>query len=610
MNINLASIGMGMKSAKIYTAAFFVFVLLVCRLSCAGNIPGDGYTAADEARLEAVRLFADNVLEKGRDRWSGKNTPLLADGINVLTGEPVTWRFRGTDYIIHNLASQQNLFRVLEGLTALTGQSRYRAAAEEAVGYHFTHLLPGCGKLRWGGHQFIDLATLAPVGHFDADCHEFKVNFPHYRLMWSVDATATARFLRALWRGHIMEWRTLALNRHARYGSGPPPEADTWEGEFADPEPFFESTGLSFLNCGADLVYGAGMLYALGGEAGALTWALRLAGMYRKARHPETGMGAYQFTRPRRRRDPPADGPLTGSLTVSSYGDRMENKFAGSGSDEPGDEFYNPVKGRLAADGLPVAREGWAWSASGGFPWYALALVHLSETIGADAAVLVGDAADHLEAHLRHAYDPEKNHFRPMWADGTDVSGLRIPRTGYGPGRRGDPYEPAPATPAHLLACLRAFRLSGRTFLWESSRAIARGLGLGDIGARPGHQPTLEMPGAAGGDALLILALIEMDRAGAHPAYLDLARRLADRVVARQFHDGFFLSGADYLNARFDAVEPLALLALDATLRGAPEKVPAYIGGRGYIHGRFDGHGRTYDSRVIWNRRRPPAGEQ
>ncbi len=54
----------------------------------------------------------------------------------------------------------------------------------------------------------------------------------------------------------------------------------------------------------------------------------------------------------------------------------------------------------------------------------------------------------------------------------------------------------------------------------------------------------------------------------------------------------------------FDAVEPLAILAVEAAITGRLAEFPPYIAGRGYIHGRFDGHGRTYDHRVIWNQTR------
>jgi hypothetical protein len=81
---------------------------------------------SESQRLNAVKIFAENVFASGSDRWSGQATPLLADGINILTGEPVEWIYEGEHYIIHNLASQQNLFRTLTGLSNITGDEQYR----------------------------------------------------------------------------------------------------------------------------------------------------------------------------------------------------------------------------------------------------------------------------------------------------------------------------------------------------------------------------------------------------------------------------------------------------------------------------------------------------
>lgn len=578
-----------------------LLAIMAARASAA--TPSTERLPEDDKRLRTVITFADNVLEKGRDRWSGQRTPLLVDGIDPVSGEPVVWRYEGDELIIHNLASQQNLFRALRGLTNLTGKARYEQMARDAIRYHFDHLRASCGKLRWGGHQFIDLRGLEPVGHFDANCHELKWNLPFYELMWAVDPEATAQCLRAVWRGHILDWETAALNRHASYGDGAPPAPAVWQRDFADPEPFFDSNGLSFLNCGADLVFAGGILYELGGERPALTWAKRLANMYTKARHPETGMGAYQFTKPRRRRKPPAEGPLTGGLTNSGYGDRIENKFGHSGSSQPEDEFYNPIKGKVAADGMLVAREAWVWSISGGFPRYTLMQLFLAESIGDDADVFAQDAADHLEAHARYAYDAESNHFRPMWADGTDVTGLTIPRTGYGRGNRGDSYRANAATPAHLAAYLRAARLTERDLLWQTARDMARGLGLGEIGAEPGGEMAL-CPETPEPTPTLIFALLELYQMSPRPELLDATRRLADRMIEARFHHGFFLTSAEHRYANFNTDAPLALLALEAAVQGKPERVPAYIGGRGFIHGRFDGHGRTTDHQAIWAVRR------
>jgi pectate lyase len=292
----------------------------------------------ESERLTAVRTFADNVLAKGIDRWSGKQTPLLADGIYVDTGLPLEYVYNGEPgvlgkggpparWIIHNLASQQNLFRVLSGLTNLTGADQYEAAARQAWQYHFASLASPCGLLRWGGHQLIDLRTLQPIGHSwrtNAHYHELKDVFPYYELMWKVDREATAKFIRAFWNAHVLDWRKLEFNRHGAYGKK---MGQLWKSEFDQPPPFFEGDGLTFLNTGSDLIYAGAMLCLLNQEDGARQWARLLAEQYVRARHPATGLGAYQFSKPTRRTNPPETGPLTGLLTYSSYGDRAENQF-------------------------------------------------------------------------------------------------------------------------------------------------------------------------------------------------------------------------------------------------------------------------------------------
>lgn len=535
----------------------------------------------DDARLMIVRDYADRVLEVGRDRWSGEDTPLFTDGVHVDTLGPVEWRHGGERYVISNLASQQNLFRVLVGLSKLLDEPVYCDAAEAAIAYHFDHLADSSGLLRWGGHQFIDLKTLDPVGDFDADCHEFKHHYPFYELMYAVDPAATTIFLRALWQAHVFDWRRLDLSRHGRYG-GDPPDAAVWDQPFADPDPFFEGEGLSFVNAGGDLIYAAGHLRALADERSAWVWGRRMAHMYRKARHPETQLGAYQFSKPERRQQPPNEGPLEGRLTWSSYGDRAENQF--------GEQFGE------------VAREGWVlWGgrvrtiyATTGFMQLGLA-----ESMGDDGESLATWTADGLEALAEYAYMPEANAFRPMWADGTDLTGKRFARSGYY-GEKGTAWEPLDADMRFLMAYARAYRLTSRPALWTTARAIAHGLGLGDIGERPGVGVALDVD-HPGDDPVEIFALLELHRAVPDVRYLLRARLVADRLIEKRYHRGFFLPDERHVHARFDAIEPLALLALEAALRGEPGRVPAHVGGEGYIHGRFDGHGRTYDHRVIWN---------
>jgi|ETNmetMinimDraft_25_1059894.scaffolds.fasta_scaffold00248_8 pectate lyase len=533
-------------------------------------------TVADEARLQAVRTFADNVLTKGQDHFSGQNTPLFIDGIHLDSADPVQWIFQDQRFTISNLASQQNLFRTLDLLTRFCGVHKYRQAAEEAFRYHFDHLASDCGLLRWGGHQFVDLITLQPVGRFDADRHEFKFSFPYYELMWKVNPEATKKFIRAFWNAHVLNWGNLDMNRHGAYDQ---PMGKLWASTYQNPEPFFEGQGLTFINCGTDLIYAGAMLHQLGGEEGALEWSQRLAHQYVRARHPETGLGVYQYSKPRRQQQPPA--VMTESRhTNSSYGDRAGNQFS--------QEFGE------------VAREGYAiFSGESIYGTNALVQLHLAEYLGTKGANFLEWTIDGLKAYMKYGYMPQTNQFRPMWADGTDLTGFIFPRFGYY-GPAGKTLSPSPASLSIWLSYARAFRLTSDPEIWQMVRSIAKGYDLGDIGEKPMNEPSLNLDSTEA-NPLAIFAVLEIYRAIPHPLYLDLARQLADNIIQQRFHQGFFLPSEKRIHASFNEVDPLAILAVEAALQNQLAELPPYLASRGYIHGRYDGYGRTTDNHAIYS---------
>ena len=82
-------------------------------------------------------------------------------------------------------------------------------------------------------------------------------------------------------------------------------------------------------------------------------------------------------------------------------------------------------------------------------------------------------------------------------------------------------------------------------------------------------------------EIVCLFALLEITRALDNPAFLELAEVIGDNILKRSFHNGFFLPGSNHINANFNAIEPLALLSLEAALMGKPELVPVYSGGRG-----------------------------
>ncbi len=121
--------------------------------------------------VDSVAEYANNVLKLCHDKYGDKETPLLTDGIYLETGEPAKWE----EYVLSNLACQQNFLRTLDGLSALTGEPKYQEFAREWIGYALNELQDSAsGMLYWGGHANYDLVGNKPlIGN-----HELKCVYP------------------------------------------------------------------------------------------------------------------------------------------------------------------------------------------------------------------------------------------------------------------------------------------------------------------------------------------------------------------------------------------------------------------------------------------------
>ena len=529
---------------------------------CAAAMLGAGATGAEETQvlltdkiIDHVRSHADTVMETARDRHGESPTPLLADAIDLRQMVPSTLTHKDATYIICNLANQQNFLRVLVGLTALTGDHRYRNDAEAIVAYGFDHLRSDCGLLHWGGHRAFDLKSRRYVTR---DTHELKHNFPFYELMWRVNPDATAKFIRAFWNAHILDWEILDMNRHGGYGKA---MGALWDSSFTGAPPFFEGRGLTFINTGDDLIYAALMLYTFSGDVGALTWGLRLAQQYVNARHPNTGLGVYQYSQAMRRADPPEDENAP-DFTYSTYGDRTQRQF--------GPEF-----GEVALEGYYLPNDRSIYSL------HALMQLQLADMLGRVGAEMRAYTLAGMRAYAEHAYNFDDNTLTPMFADGTSLDGYVMKRKGYH-GNAGSVIEAQSARMALLLSYSRACRVSDDPQLWRVVRGVARGHGLGDFGESVTDAPALNLD-TDNSDPIAVFALLELERAAPGRGYRDLACVIAENIMKTRFHKGMFANSPDASRAAIDIIEPLALLTLAAHLRDTPNAVPQYRGGRAYF---------------------------
>jgi len=242
------------------------------------------------------------------------------------------------------------------------------------------------GLFYWGGHVGFDLENNQIVKGKSGP-HELKCHYPFYDLMWEVDQVGTRRYVEAVWNAHIYNWQLLDFSRHGKYDLE---MGDLWANNYQPGRIFFVGRGLTFINCGSDLYYAAGMLHGLGGESGPLTWAQRLNGRFMETRDPQTGMGGYQFT-------------LRHLPGAQYWSDRAIHQFGGQ------------LAGHFIAEGaISHPRQIQAICGSAG-----LARMALTEKLGPIGRGFADSAIEDLVAYGKWAYEAGDNTLHATHTDGT-----------------------------------------------------------------------------------------------------------------------------------------------------------------------------------------------
>ncbi len=534
--------------------------------------------------MKILRQYADRFLECCADRYGTEPTPLFADGIDRVSGEPLHWLQDGRPMIVSNFARQQIVMQTLVGLSTLTGDDRYASAARKATAFMFEPMQQPGGLLPWGTHLFVDLNDKQVHEIGKGRNHELHGWFPWFEFFREVNPAGTERLVKGMWNAHVKDWRTLVFNRHGSIDALTD-FTTVWDHPFDHPEPLIESPmNLTFIDCGAHLVDAAARLFMQNGDRKPLQWARRLSDLYRAARHPKTKLGAYQFTTPAAVKPlPPIEARPDGMMTTSNYGDRARNAFG--------------------ADFGEIAREANLLCAEEVLAIYgvtATALLRLGNALGAEGKTWIEEQVEGLKAYAQYAYMPETNQCRPLWSDGTDLTGYVPEWPGYyrhRPDRASGKFMPFHVDQNMfggftgkgryltgmqvIFAYCVAYRYSGDLEIWNVARHMLRGNHLGDIGRAPGDgvdltdTPPTDHP-------LLLLAMLELYEETGIPAYLKLANLIGSNI-AGGFQDGY-LTIPETTKADFCRVEPFALLRLEAANRGIPEKISSFTAFSGMVY--------------------------
>ncbi|MCK4829749.1 hypothetical protein KA005_79225, partial [bacterium] len=467
--------------------------------------------------------FADNVLKHGRDTYGPKHTPLFVDGLNIHTHEPVKWIspkgdvFSATEteeWILSNFASQQTLLRTLDGLSKVTGDHKYRDAAIQAIKYAFENLRSPNGLLYWGQCAAYDAQDDKT---YTSHSHSFKINYPYYELLWQVDSEATERFIEAFWSA-LIDWSNLDFCRNSV-----PFRRDflelSWDHEYKGDPTFFtskRSSGAGFLSTATSLIHAGTTLYRCSDQALPFVWSKRLMQRFINTRNPKTGITANLYNRPRRM------FPNKG----------MEGHFA--------DAFpHQPFQEKII-----IMNFGENWQP---LAWVSLLLV--GDSLDEQGREFTQWALEELTAWANASYRERDNSFVPILTDGTNIEGVILEES-CGLGIKGDSAVPRLADPKFFWLYATAYQVTGDEFMWQMTRNIGIGNDFGNIGDDVSETPELNTNTTCS-DVYGLLGFLELYSRTSRTEFLSIARKIADNILARKFHKGFFISSKQHIYSRF-----------------------------------------------------------
>jgi hypothetical protein len=503
--------------------------------------------------IKHVKTFVDLVFS--RCRPSDAPTGLLADGIDLDTGKPLTWDGQTTT----NLACQQNFLRTLDALSAITGDEAYRSRADEWIGETIPKIQdPVSSLFYWGGHTSYDLIADKPI----LGNHEMKCVYPYYAALYRAAPDEVGRFIEANWHAHIWDWETLLFNRHGEYV-----EWDRkWDAEFkGGPVPIVENTALSFVNTGSDLILCGAMLHKLSGNETPLRWANHLLSRYEQIRHPEAGLAGYQFNH----RDPC----------------RVHASFK-----EPFSERTDISEVTVVTNNVIKVRYARA----------AVTFMNAYEELGEEAGKpLIDLVTRDLTALATHCYNREDHAFYPAINDGTRLYPENTNDIGYCPPSK---LTKVPADGLLLLSYAKAYRLTGADLFREVTESLAEGMGWANLEVPDSYDGNITAPDPHGwvnfgqNDVCALFGLLELHKATGESRILDSARTLGRLLLDRYSVDGWFASHGKTGDANIDTPLPLALLHLEAATAGVSKPLPAFYANNTY-----------FDPKIVIRKRREAA---
>lgn len=249
----------------------WMFKLMVGALAAAC---GGAAEAGLPGVVDDLRRFADHLVEHGRDRYGPIHTPLFVSQVDIATRRipPSDTQLYGQGHrggagpATNNLQFDSGLIRLLDALSRVTGDSKYRRAVDDYLAYYFDNLPdPETGFFPWGDHRGYDVVADRTIDAY----HEFKNIYPPWGRFYEVNPEAVRRQIESL-KLHIYDpSRSWAFSRHHPSGGEIPHSMNSSGGAYI--------AAWSFL-------------YRKTGDPKYLHWAEKMADYFWSVRNAETNL--------------------------------------------------------------------------------------------------------------------------------------------------------------------------------------------------------------------------------------------------------------------------------------------------------------------------------
>jgi len=526
-----------------------IILILLCILFISINPFVAAYPLEQGKYIEIVENFADMAIEHGRDEYGSVHSPLFVDALNVRTKESYIYRIPDSvvsdtghpkEQIISSFHIAQVLHITLKELSRLNGDAKYANAAKDAATYGVNNLQHENGLFWMGQHTSYDLKTEKHVGlsgkiidGYGSTMHEMGQYYPDWRVLHAINPAAVEKYIGEYW--------AMCLG------------GDGWEN----------------FHFGRHLSYTYSAMYHQGGAPFKRTYLI----------DDDYPLPYYLGTAADFARQ--ADMIYMAFFYYNVTGDTNALKAGKSLVD-----YYMRMK---FANGLGASR--YAWDDESGI--VAVETVDFWGHRYTPTLHLFFKMAEMLEG------DPVSDELYD-WGVGEAVPFAEL-KVGDGNIER-----------KRLWALAYAYRRTGDPKIWAALRKIFSHYDLGDIGTSPGVNMNLKfdsyqvhIPPSNTGDyrsrvnneeEYMTHALLEIYKATGEQEYLELAAYTADQMISELLYYGFFVRQPKGLYARLGDGKYLALLHLEAAMRGEDLDSDSVMYRYVFYRSTHEGYGKDWDN--------------